>query len=50
MWEDSTDNIIRNFELLLKETQLLPQAQAISEADITAEKGCFSKMPDSGIP
>jgi len=41
--EDSSDNIVRDFELLLKETQSLPQAQAISDADITAEIAAHRK-------
>jgi len=39
--EDSSDNPVRDFELLLKETQSLPQIQAISEADIAAEIAAY---------
>ena len=39
--EDSSDSAVRDFELLLKETQSLPQTQAISEADITAEIAAY---------
>ena len=39
--EDSSDYAVRDFELLLKETQSLPQTQAISEADIAAEIAAY---------
>lgn len=39
--EDSSENAVRDFEMLLKETQSLPQAQAISEADIAAEIAAY---------
>jgi len=42
--EDSSDNAARNFELLLKETQSLPQAQAISKADIAAEIAAYRSV------
>jgi hypothetical protein len=42
--EDSSDNAARDFELLLKETQSLPQAQAISEADIAAEIAAYRSV------
>lgn len=42
--EDSPDNAARDFELLLKETQSLPQAQAISEADIAAEIAAYRSV------
>jgi antitoxin ParD1/3/4 len=39
--EDSSEYAVRDFELLLKETQSLPQTQAISEADIAAEIAAY---------
>jgi len=42
--EDSSDNAVRDFGLLLKETQSLPQARAISEADIAAEIAAYRNV------
>ncbi|MCX5831011.1 MAG: hypothetical protein NT140_03835 [Deltaproteobacteria bacterium] len=42
--EDSPDNGVKDFELLLKETQSLPQSQAISEADIAAEIAAYRSV------
>lgn len=40
--EDSS--AVRDFELLLKETQSLPQSRAISEADIAAEIAAYRSV------
>lgn len=42
--EDSSDDAIRDFELLLKETQSLPQSRAISETDIAAEIAAYRSV------
>ena len=40
--EDSS--AVRDFELLLKETQSLPQSRAISETDIAAEIAAYRSV------